>query len=61
MGFKLFRHALTCSKGKGSLGHHFRVEGVDPLQPPLDAALKARDFGTNRVEALFAHVFCFGG
>jgi hypothetical protein len=36
-------HALTCSKAKGSLGHHFRVldAGVDALAPPLDDALAA--------------------
>jgi len=36
-------HALTCSKKKGSLGHHFRVldEGVDLLAPPLADAMAA--------------------
>ena len=36
-------HALTCSKKKGSLGHHFRVldEGVDLLAPPIADAMAA--------------------
>jgi len=33
-------HALTCSKSRGSLGHHFKVlDGGDSLHPVLDAAL----------------------
>ena len=36
-------HALTCSKKRGSIGHHFRVlgDGSDSLQPDLDATLDA--------------------
>ncbi|CAK0795980.1 unnamed protein product, partial [Prorocentrum cordatum] len=33
-------HALTCSKARGSFGHHFKVlDGGDSLHPPLDEAL----------------------
>ena len=33
-------HALTCSKSRGSLGHHFKIlDGADSLHPDLDAAL----------------------
>lgn len=36
-------HALTCSKKRGSVGHHFRVlgDGSDELRPNLDATLAA--------------------
>mmetsp|Transcript_423 Transcript_423/g.1085 ORF Transcript_423/g.1085 Transcript_423/m.1085 type:complete len:953 (+) Transcript_423:294-3152(+) len=32
-------HALTCSKSKGSLGHHVRISAVDLLEPNLEDAL----------------------
>ena len=52
-------HALTCSKSRGSLGHHFRVHPVDPLEPPLDDALASlHRFEWFGLTDLFEHSLC---
>lgn len=34
-------HALTCGKSRGSMGQHYRVAGIDLLEPHLEAALSS--------------------
>ena len=54
-------HALTCSKTTGSFGHHFRVleNGVDSLEPNLDAALASLyRFEWIGITDLYEHSLC---
>ena len=54
-------HALTCSKAKGSFGHHFKVVdgSVDSLAPPLhDAIASLHRFEWVGVTDLFEASLC---
>ena len=53
-------HALTCSKSRGSVGHHFKVvDGADTLTPPLHAALESlRTFEWVGLTDLFEPSLC---
>ena len=53
-------HALTCTKSRGSLGHHFRVlDGTDSLKPNLEDALRSmREMEWIGVTDLFEPSIC---